>query len=196
VNSATRTSASKDADEYAEQLEALGLAEEIAARPAREIERLRHIQPSSSEFQVIKTYLDRFFALPWGKENDEHIDLNKVRDTLDEGHFGLEMVKERILEFLAVRKLNPHHKGPILCFIGPPGVGKTSLGKAIAEAIGREFFRISVGGVRDEAEIRGHRRTYVGALPGKILNGITRAGTHEPAAHARRDRQDRQRPPR
>ncbi|MEZ4435594.1 MAG: endopeptidase La [bacterium] len=170
----------KDAEEYTEKLEALGLPDEISREAAREIERLRHIQPSSSEYQVIKTYLDRFFALPWGVYTDEKIDLPKVRDTLDEGHFGLEKVKERILEFLAVRKLNPEHKGPILCFIGPPGVGKTSLGKAIAEAIGREFFRISVGGVRDEAEIRGHRRTYVGALPGKILNGITRAGTMNP----------------
>ncbi len=170
----------KDADVYAEQLAALGLDEAVSREAEREIERLRHIQPSSSEFQVIKTYLDRFFALPWGKENEEHIDLNKVRQTLDEGHFGLQMVKERILEFLAVRKLNPGHKGPILCFAGPPGVGKTSLGQAIAEAIGRNFFRISVGGVRDEAEIRGHRRTYVGALPGKILNGLTRAGCMNP----------------
>ncbi len=170
----------RDADEYAEKLEALELDEEIAREAGREIERLRHIQPSSSEYQVIKTWLDRFFALPWGTFTEEHIDLATVRDTLDGGHFGLQQVKARILEFLAVRKLNPKHKGPILCFIGPPGVGKTSLGKAIAEAIGREFFRISVGGVRDEAEIRGHRRTYVGALPGKLLNGLTRAGTMNP----------------
>ncbi|MCA9537975.1 MAG: endopeptidase La [Myxococcales bacterium] len=170
----------RDADDYTTRLEALGLPEEIIREAAREIERLRHIQPSSSEYQVIKTYLDRFFALPWGVFTEENIDLPRVRDTLDEGHFGLEKVKERILEFLAVRKLNPEHKGPILAFVGPPGVGKTSLGKAIAEAIGRKFFRISVGGVRDEAEIRGHRRTYVGALPGKILNGLTRAGTMNP----------------
>ena len=129
----------------------------------------------SSEFQVIKTYLDRFFTLPWGVETKEHIDLTKVRKALEEEHYGLKKVKERVLEFLAVRKLNPEHKGPILCFAGPPGVGKTSLGKAIAESIGRTFFRISVGGVHDEAEIRGHRRTYVGAMPGKIMNGITRA---------------------
>ncbi|MCB9540350.1 MAG: endopeptidase La [Myxococcales bacterium] len=170
----------KDADDYAEKLEALGLPDEVVREAEREIERLRHIQPSSSEYQVIKTYLDRFFALPWGVETDEDIDLRRVRTALDDGHFGLEKVKERILEFLAVRKLNPSHKGPILCFAGPPGVGKTSLGKAIAEAIGRNFFRISVGGVRDEAEIRGHRRTYVGALPGKILNGLTRAGCMNP----------------
>ncbi|MCB9547442.1 MAG: endopeptidase La [Myxococcales bacterium] len=170
----------KDSDGYAEQLQALGLDEAVSREAEREIERLRHIQPSSSEYQVIKTYLDRFFALPWGKENEEHIDLGRVRETLDAGHFGLSKVKERILEFLAVRKLNPGHKGPILCFAGPPGVGKTSLGQAIAEAIGRGFFRISVGGVRDEAEIRGHRRTYVGALPGKILNGLTRAGCMNP----------------
>lgn len=170
----------RDADDYSEKLEALGLPDEITREANREIDRLRHIQPSSSEYQVIKTYLDRFFALPWGVETDETINLKNVRGALDEGHFGLEKVKERILEFLAVRKLNPDHKGPILCFVGPPGVGKTSLGKSIAEAIGRKFFRISVGGVRDEAEIRGHRRTYVGALPGKILNGITRAGCMNP----------------
>ncbi len=170
----------KEADEYATRLEALGLSDEVSREAQREIERLRHIQPSSSEYQVIKTYLDRFFALPWGVETTESIDLVNVRGALDEGHFGLDGVKERILEFLAVRKLNPSHKGPILCFSGPPGVGKTSLGRSIAEAIGRRFFRISVGGVRDEAEIRGHRRTYVGALPGKILNGLTRAGCMNP----------------
>lgn len=170
----------KEADEYAQRLESLDLPEDIVREPRREVERLRHIQPSSSEYHVIKTYLDRFFALPWGTETEENIDLTKVRDALNAGHYGLESVKDRILEFLAVRKLNPQHKGPILCFAGPPGVGKTSLGKAIAEAIGRNFFRISVGGVRDEAEIRGHRRTYVGALPGKILDGITRAGCMNP----------------
>ena len=130
----------RDADDYSSKLEALELDEEIAAEAAREIDRLRHIQPSSSEYQVIKTYLDRFFSLPWGQYSDEQIELSSVRTTLDDGHFGLEQVKERILEFLAVRKLNPDHKGPILCFVGPPGVGKTSLGKSIAEAIGRDFF--------------------------------------------------------
>ncbi|MBV71532.1 MAG: endopeptidase La [Myxococcales bacterium] len=170
----------RDADDYEGKLEALELSEDIKSEAAREIDRLRHIQPSSSEYQVIKTYLDRFFSLPWGQYSDEKIDLASVRKMLDEGHFGLEQVKERILEFLAVRKLNPGHKGPILCFVGPPGVGKTSLGKSIAESIGRDFFRISVGGVRDEAEIRGHRRTYVGAMPGKILNGLARAGAMNP----------------
>jgi ATP-dependent Lon protease len=164
-----------EADRYEEQLKELDINEESAQEVRREIERLRHIQPSSSEFQVIKTYLDRFFTLPWGIETEEHIDLGHVRKALEEEHFGLEKVKERVLEFLAVRKLNPDHKGPILCFAGPPGVGKTSLGKAIAESIGRHFFRISVGGVHDEAEIRGHRRTYVGAMPGKIMNALTRA---------------------
>ncbi|MEE2643788.1 MAG: endopeptidase La, partial [Myxococcota bacterium] len=169
-----------EADRYQELLDALDLEEEIVREAGREIERLRHIQPSSSEFQVIKTYLDRFFALPWGEESEEQIDLPKVRQALEEEHFGLKQVKERILEFLAVRKLNPEHKGSILCFAGPPGVGKTSLGKAIAESIGRKFFRISVGGVRDEAEIRGHRRTYVGAMPGKLLTGLSRAGCKNP----------------
>jgi ATP-dependent Lon protease len=170
----------KDADEYEELLDQLDLPDMITKEARREIERLRHIQPSSSEFQVIKTYLERFFSLPWNTYSDERIELPKVQEELDDGHFGLEKVKKRILEFLAVRKLNPDHKGAILCFLGPPGVGKTSLGKAIATAIDRKFFRISVGGVRDEAEIRGHRRTYVGAMPGKILNGISRAGCMNP----------------
>ena len=170
----------KEADAYVEKLEALALPEEIAQEPRREIERLRHIQPSASEYQIIKTYLDRFFALPWGIYTEEHIDLGAVQATLDRDHYGLDKVKERILEFLAVRKLNPDHKGPILCFAGPPGVGKTSLGRSIAEAIGRKFFRISVGGVHDEAEIRGHRRTYIGAMPGKLLTAITRTETLNP----------------
>ncbi|MBM4291443.1 MAG: endopeptidase La [Deltaproteobacteria bacterium] len=169
-----------EADRYGALLDALSLDDDSTQEVRRELERLRHIQPSSSEFQVIKTFLDRFFALPWGKETEERIDLPRVRAALEEEHFGLDPVKERVLEFLAVRKLNPAHKGPILCFAGPPGVGKTSLGKAIAEAIGRKFFRISVGGVHDEAEIRGHRRTYVGAMPGKILNALARAGTRNP----------------
>jgi len=169
-----------EAERYLEQLKELELDEDATQEVRREIERLKHIQPSSSEFQVIKTFLDRFFTLPWGKETEERIDLPAVREALDEQHFGLEPVKERILEFLAVRKLNPAHKGPILCFAGPPGVGKTSLGKAIAESIGRTFFRISVGGVHDEAEIRGHRRTYVGAMPGKIMNALSRAQSLNP----------------
>jgi ATP-dependent Lon protease len=169
-----------EADRYTEQLEALDLSHDTQQEVKREIERLRNIQPSSSEFQVIKTFLDRFFALPWGIELPESIELPKVRHSLEEEHFGLEKVKERILEFLAVRKLNPDHKGPILCFAGPPGVGKTSLGQAIAESIGRKFFRISVGGISDEAEVRGHRRTYVGAMPGKIMNALTRSKCQNP----------------
>lgn len=170
----------EEADKFRAQLKELNLGEDIEREVVREIERLRHIQPSSSEYQVIATFLERFFALPWGKTTPEEIDLPHVLEVLDAGHYGLTKVKERILEFLAVRKLNPDRKGAILCFSGPPGVGKTSLGRAIADAIGRKFFRISVGGVHDEAEIRGHRRTYIGALPGKILNGITRAGTMNP----------------
>ena len=169
-----------EAERYEALLEDLNIVEDSAQELRREIERLKHIQPSSSEFQVIKTFLDRFFALPWGIETREHIDLSKVRTALESEHFGLNKVKERVLEFLAVRKLNPQHKGPILCFAGPPGVGKTSLGKAIAESIGRNFFRISVGGVHDEAEIRGHRRTYVGAMPGKIMNALARAKCQNP----------------
>ena len=169
-----------EADRYEEQLKTLDLDEDSSQEVNREIQRLRHIQPSSSEFQVIKTFLDRFFALPWNNSTEEMIDLPKVRQSLEEEHFGLSKVKERILEFLAVRKLNPKHKGPILCFAGPPGVGKTSLGRSIAEAIGRRFFRISVGGVKDEAEVRGHRRTYVGAMPGKIMNALARVKCNNP----------------
>jgi ATP-dependent Lon protease len=169
-----------EADRYAALLSDLPVKDDIFQEIKSEIDRLKHISPSSSEFQVIKTYLDRIFALPWGEERKENIDLPRVRKALESQHFGLKKVKERILESLAVRKLNPTHKGSILCFVGPPGVGKTSLGKAIADSIGRQFFRISMGGVRDEAEIRGHRRTYVGAMPGKILNGLSRANCNNP----------------
>lgn len=169
-----------EADRYMEQLEALDLVEDTRQEVSREIERLRNIPPSSSEFQVIKTFLDRFFSLPWGVSIPESIHLPSVREALEAEHFGLKKVKERVLEFLAVRQLNPEHRGPILCFAGPPGVGKTSLGKAIAKSIGKRFFRISVGGVSDEAEIRGHRRTYVGAMPGKVMNALSRVKCDNP----------------
>ena len=171
---------SAEADLYQEQLDALDLPESSHREISREIKRLRQVSPSASEFQVIKTYLDRVFELPWHESTTESIDLVHVRFALDEQHFALKKVKERILEFLAVRQLNPQHKGAILCLAGPPGVGKTSLGKSIAQAIGRRFFKISVGGMKDEAEIRGHRRTYIAAMPGKVLTGLSRVQSNNP----------------
>ena len=172
----------KEAIETLKKIEDAKLPEKIAQEARRETERLRMLSPASSEYQVIRTYLDWILALPWHKRSgDEEIALKKVEEALDDRHYGLLEAKERIIEFLAVRKLrggDPH--GPILCFVGPPGTGKTSLGEAIAKAIGREFYRISVGGVRDEAEIRGHRRTYVGALPGLLIQALRRVGVKDP----------------
>ncbi len=145
-----------------------------------ELRRLQTIPEASPEFNMARTYVDWIASLPWNQISKDNLNLNHTRRVLDRGHFGLEKVKERILEFLAVRKLKPDYHGSILCFVGPPGVGKTSLGKSIAEGLGREFFRFSLGGMRDEAEIKGHRRTYIGAMPGKILQGMKRAGTSNP----------------
>ena len=173
----------KEAVDLMRQIEEARLPEKVAAEARRETERLRLLSPASSEYQVLRTYMDWLLALPWHTRsaNDQEIVLTKVEAALDDRHYGLDEAKERITEYLAVRKLrggDPH--GPILCFVGPPGTGKTSLGEAIATAIGREFYRISVGGVRDEAEIRGHRRTYIGALPGRIIQTMKRAGTSNP----------------
>src|SRR5687767_4112734 len=172
----------KEAVETLRKLQEANLPERIIQEATRETERMRMLSPASSEYQVIRTYLDWILALPWHKRSgDEEIALVKVEEALDNRHWGLQEAKERIIEFLAVRKLrggDPH--GPILCFAGPPGTGKTSLGEAIATSIGREFYRISVGGVRDEAEIRGHRRTYVGALPGLLIQALRRVGVKDP----------------
>ena len=172
----------KEVGELLRRIDELGLPEKAAQEARHETERMRMLSPASSEYQVIRTYLDWLLALPWNERSgEEDIALSKVQEALDAKHYGLKEAKERILEYLAVRKLrggDPH--GPILCFVGPPGTGKTSLGEAISESIGRAFYRISVGGVRDEAEIRGHRRTYVGAMPGLVIQSLRRVGVRDP----------------
>jgi ATP-dependent Lon protease len=166
--------------ELRERIEAAELPEEPRRQAERELGRLEKLPPAAAEYGVIRTYLEWIVDLPWSKETEDDLDIGHAREVLDEDHYDLDEVKDRILEYLAVRKLNPESPGPILCFVGPPGVGKTSLGKSIARALGREFERISVGGVRDEAEIRGHRRTYIGALPGTIIRALRDAGTRNP----------------
>ena len=156
-----------------------GMPEEIEKHVTKELKRLARMPDSSTEYSMARTYLDWFIDLPWKVTTEGTIDLAEARRILDEDHFGLEKIKKRILEFLAVRKLNPEGHSPILCFVGPPGVGKTSLGQSIAKALGRKFVRVALGGVHDEAEIRGHRRTYVGALPGNIIQGIKKAGSRD-----------------
>jgi len=172
----------KEAIDMLKRIDEAKLPEKVAQEARRETDRMRMLSPASSEYQVVRTYLDWVLSLPWNKRTgEEDIDLRKVEAALDDRHYGLDEAKERILEYLAVRKLrggDPH--GPILCFVGPPGTGKTSLGAAIGKAIGREFYRISVGGVRDEAEIRGHRRTYVGALPGLVIQALRRVAVRDP----------------
>lgn len=167
-------------DDLRMRLEAAGLPADVMKQAARELKRLDLIPPASPEHSVIVSYLETMAELPWVKMSEDHNDLDLARDVLDRDHFGLEKVKRRLIEYLAVRKLNPHGRGPILCLLGPPGVGKTSLGRSIAEALGREFARISVGGLRDESEIRGHRRTYIGSMPGRLIQEIRRVGTRNP----------------
>ena len=166
--------------DYREKAVAIGLPEEAREAVDRQLRRLGTMHPESAESSVVRTWLDWMTSLPWSKISKDNLDIAAARTILDEDHYNLEKVKQRILEFLAVRQLRPESKGPILCFVGPPGVGKTSLGRSIARALGREFVRSSLGGVRDEAEIRGHRRTYVGALPGRIIQGLSQAGTSNP----------------
>lgn len=167
-------------DDLGKQIEEAGMPEEAEKQAKRELSRLSKMHPSSAEYTVARTYLGWMLDMPWNKSTEDMLDIAKAREILDEDHYDLEKVKDRILEYLAVRKLKPDMRGSILCFVGPPGVGKTSLGKSIARAMGRKFIRISLGGVRDEAEIRGHRRTYIGSLPGRIIQGIKKAESSNP----------------
>ncbi|MGL4912438.1 MAG: endopeptidase La [Romboutsia sp.] len=169
-----------EADEYRAKLKKIKAPKETKEKISKEIEKFSKVSPMSPDLSVSRAYLDNVFALPWNNETKDKLDLVKAKDILDDEHYGLEKVKERILEYLAIRQLSKSLKGPIICLVGPPGVGKTSIAKSISNSLGRKFVRISLGGVRDEAEIRGHRRTYVGAIPGRIVNGLKEAKTKNP----------------
>jgi ATP-dependent Lon protease len=170
----------RDTDELRQKIEGAGMPDEVKKEALKELGRLARMSPMAADYSVTRNYIEWLAVLPWAKTSGGDVDILKAKDVLDADHYDLKKVKDRILDYLSVRRLKPNMKGPILCFVGPPGVGKTSLGKSIARAMGRKFVRISLGGVHDEAEIRGHRRTYIGALPGQIIQGIRRAETKDP----------------
>jgi ATP-dependent Lon protease len=170
----------QEIDELREKLQKANMTEEASKEAERELGRLARMSPNAADYTVTRTYLDWLVTMPWEVLSQEKVDIIRAKEILDRDHHALEKIKERILEYLAVLELRPEGKAPILCFVGPPGVGKTSLGRSISEATGRKFLRMSLGGMRDEAEIRGHRRTYIGAMPGQIVQGIRRAGTRDP----------------
>src|SRR5436309_485086 len=170
----------RDVEELKQKIEAAGMPEEVKKEALKELNRLARISPMAADYSITRNYIEWLAVLPWSKSSGGEVDIVKAKEILDEDHYDLQKVKDRILDYLSVRRLKPSMKGPILCFVGPPGVGKTSLGKSIARALGRKFVRLSLGGVHDEAEIRGHRRTYIGALPGQIIQGIRRAETKDP----------------